>query len=719
MEEFNNDALHTSLACIQSAVRRDGVPITTLIQMLAQLPASVRGPFAATRETVELVVSRFPTAFFIDSYDNVYVRSKDCQASTGASKKYTLSANKKMNTITRFHDVKGCMTKVMSGYGFATMEHPVKSLVFVHKMFVEHGRPDDPNRLGLLVGDVIIMDVEENGSCPTVRFNAARVRLLEAVPQPAHNLRPTTAVPHANNIHSDAAHVRHLEGGTWPAHSSPPTMAVPYTNNKEQLLNQVGVIHSLDREGGVISFGSEGTEQAFFSKASVPKTLLKATKMMHEVFSVGDKVCLDVQRNRNPRRQGKWQATMVTTVEHDSHSVVFEDYTTPPKSAVKSRNPETSRKPTATSFEVSGVREESRISAQQHFPSKQEKCHAAVANTAQHNGSSNVYSVPTGTTAPMEEKKKKKMHCTNARKKCTRGRLTLDQCVSVAFSRHRKLSSYGGTLHADSETLGHVKCHCNGTIALVLIDVVYSHGRKVEHFGELSEKPTSEEDTNVFVDAVEVEHDFWLATLVWSGERPMKPHVNRSEDIFSSVLESVSNGELAKGVGLATLKYCLDACQRCHSTSAYGAIYTGSLNESSIQTAGQRRTVGQVQEPSDCPPTAYPASDKDGIVHSDIEFPGWKPNAAIQPDRGGLPEEADITAIDKTIHPALVNIAAPCTAATSDMMAFQASICADFVDTSAEQPTACSNMRKTMQTAASSLCEDNTNDVCSGGDAEL
>lgn len=43
--------LQTILAHIQTAVRRDGVPIATLEEMLAQLPTTFRGRFEATRET--------------------------------------------------------------------------------------------------------------------------------------------------------------------------------------------------------------------------------------------------------------------------------------------------------------------------------------------------------------------------------------------------------------------------------------------------------------------------------------------------------------------------------------------------------------------------------------------------------------------------------------------------------------------------------------------
>ncbi|KAL1472246.1 hypothetical protein MTO96_039469, partial [Rhipicephalus appendiculatus] len=262
--------------------------------------------------------------------------------------------------------------------------------------------------------------------------------------------------------------------------------------------------------------------------------------------------------------------------------------------------------------------------------------------------------------------------------------------------RIRKLSSYRGTLHAVSETLGHVKCHCDSTIVLALIDVVYCYGRKTEHFSELLGKPTFKEETDVFVDAVEAECDFWLATLVWAGERPAIPHVNRSEDIFSSILDSVRNGAFAKGDGPTSLKHWLDSCQRCHSTPAYDTAYSGSWNEPS----GWHTIVGQMQEPSGHQLTTYPASDKDGIIHSDVASSGWKPNAAVQPNHGWLPEDADFTVIDNMIHPAVVDVT--CISATSDATEFQGFISASLADASATQPAAWPDIPGTRQTAVPS-----------------
>lgn len=56
----------------------------------------------------------------------------------------------------------------------------------------------------------------------------------------------------------------------------------------------------------------------------------------------------------------------------------------------------------------------------------------------------------------------------------------------------------------------------------VILGVAYYSG-KIRTFGELL-KPCALQDTaEVFVDAVEAEHDMWAATLMQTGEYPEHP----------------------------------------------------------------------------------------------------------------------------------------------------------------------------------------------------
>ncbi|XP_075748031.1 uncharacterized protein LOC142813961 [Rhipicephalus microplus] len=187
----------------------------------------------------------------------------------------------------------------------------------------------------------------------------------------------------ANVIHSDVERLRHCRSGTSLAHSSSSASAVPYANNLQKLSNLVGTIDSVDGDGGIICFGGDGTERAFFSRASLPKHLMKNFEKMSEIFSVGQKVCIDVQRNHDTMTEEPWQVTRVTTVQPRSSSSVFEDYTGPTRVIVHSSCPETSRKHAATSAEVSGVRAKSPISVQQHYPRMEENSKTAWANTVQ------------------------------------------------------------------------------------------------------------------------------------------------------------------------------------------------------------------------------------------------------------------------------------------------------------------------------------------------
>ncbi|KAH6946738.1 hypothetical protein HPB50_014785 [Hyalomma asiaticum] len=221
----------------------------------------------------------------------------------------------------------------------------------------------------------------------------------------------------------------------------------------------------------------------------------------------------------------------------------------------------------AAHSKVLGISEESCVSGQRHFSSKQEKCHAAIVNAFNASGPSmvspsNVCKVSTTNAAAIEDDKKKPP-CINGRKNCARGRLMLDQCVSEAFFWCRKLSSSKGRFHAESETIGHVKCCNDGTTALALISTVYHDGKKIEGFCDLPG-----DNVDVFVNAAEVERDFWVATLVWTGTRPATPQVSRSEDIFSSILDTLKTMELVKGNDPTAIRCRISACLSCRSISA-------------------------------------------------------------------------------------------------------------------------------------------------------
>ncbi|KAL3202567.1 hypothetical protein MRX96_042390 [Rhipicephalus microplus] len=255
--DFDHETLQTLLAHIKAAVCSGGVPVATLVEMLVNLPACVSGPFPTTREIVETVVRQSPSVLFVDAHDKVHIRLKYCEKFTGMIEKHLRSAFKKLDTTTCFYNVKGHMTQVMTSYRFATVQLPRKAVVFVHKVYVENGRLDGPNRLGLMVGDIVAMDIvekAENGTRSTATFDTVRVRLLEAAPQPVHNSRPHHggAKPYCFRC---SRHVKHNSGDSQPACNAASTSTVPHANN-EQLSDQNGVIHSLDRNSGIIIFGS-------------------------------------------------------------------------------------------------------------------------------------------------------------------------------------------------------------------------------------------------------------------------------------------------------------------------------------------------------------------------------------------------------------------------------------------------------------------------------
>lgn len=161
--------------------------------------------------------------------------------------KHLRSAFKKLDTTTCFYNVKGHMTQVMTSYGFATVQLRRKAVVFVHKVYVENERLDGPNRLGLMVGDIVVMDIvekAENGTRSTATFDTVACAQFA--------LHHGGAKPYCFRC---SRHVKHNNGDSQPACNAASTSTVPHANN-EQLSDQNGVIHSLDRNSGIIIFGS-------------------------------------------------------------------------------------------------------------------------------------------------------------------------------------------------------------------------------------------------------------------------------------------------------------------------------------------------------------------------------------------------------------------------------------------------------------------------------
>lgn len=91
-----------------------------------------------------------------------------------------------------------------------------------------------------------------------------------------------------------------------------------------------------------------------------------------------------------------------------------------------------------------------------------------------------------------------------------------------------------------SDRAGKVFCFDLKATVHVPLEVAYICRRKIESFDEFYEQYGFQDPVNVFVDAV-LSDNVWVATLMWTGERPPRPHVNDSENVFREGLRLVAN----------------------------------------------------------------------------------------------------------------------------------------------------------------------------------
>ncbi|KAL1483421.1 hypothetical protein MTO96_033206 [Rhipicephalus appendiculatus] len=164
------------------------------------------------------------------------------------------------------------------------------------------------------------------------------------------------------------------------------------------------------------------------------------------------------------------------------------------------------------------------------------------------------------------------------------------------FSARRKLSGIRGAFYPNSKNTGIVAAFDQNIMVRVVVDVAYCDRRKIRSFGELLKDCSLQDEVEVFVDAVEAERDVWVATLMWTGERPPHPLVDQSERAFHSALALALEEMPAaarKDVGNldAPAKFCAELD---HDV----AVYPNS--KGILKVVDDNRAICEVQEPEGC-----------------------------------------------------------------------------------------------------------------------
>ncbi|XP_054924646.1 uncharacterized protein [Dermacentor andersoni] len=192
--------------------------------------------------------------------------------------------------------------------------------------------------------------------------------------------------------------------------------------------------------------------------------------------------------------------------------------------------------------------------------------------------------------------------------------LLLDQ---KEFSARRKLSGIQGSFFPNSKITGLVSVVQPNVMVLVPDTVAYCNGRKIKSFGEMLKDSAVSEDLDVFVDAVEVERDTWVATLMWTGERPKHPPVEQSESAFHNAL-AVAMSEMPAGtrdleagdLGIFSTppKFC-SAADVDHSVVVY------PHSKGILKAVNDHSAVCEVQEPEGCRNVEFFTFHRNNVPH--------------------------------------------------------------------------------------------------------
>ncbi|XP_075729410.1 uncharacterized protein LOC119164919 [Rhipicephalus microplus] len=164
------------------------------------------------------------------------------------------------------------------------------------------------------------------------------------------------------------------------------------------------------------------------------------------------------------------------------------------------------------------------------------------------------------------------------------------------FSARKKLSGIRGAFYPNSKNTGLVAAFDQNIIVRVVVDVAYCGGKKLKSFVELMKDCSLQDEVEVFVDAVEAEQDKWVATLMWTGDRPLHPLVDQSECAFRSALPLALADMPAvpcKGTDNveAPTKFCANAEHNV-------AVYPNS--KGILKVVDDNRAICEVQEPEGC-----------------------------------------------------------------------------------------------------------------------
>ncbi|XP_070390558.1 uncharacterized protein [Dermacentor albipictus] len=279
--------LGSMLEHLNDAMRADkGVPFSRLQGILSQLPPSIRGRFGARTETIRLVARHFPSKIVVGSGNRVYTSTRPLASTRNSGAKSRSPADKKQLNMTdgpiELCNVTGAISKLLKLYGFVDLVHPLRASVSFDKILFKKNRHHDLTKLGLKLGNVVILDAVKCPPSHRAKYQATHIELQRKM---AHT-------------------------------SSPATNQAAYQPGSDGIGSGLpGSIQAVNPSPAYILFGEDNIECSYFSIDNIDKSLLQPEKSLNDLFSVGDKVLFDAQRNPKPTIYAKWWATSVNKAQ--------------------------------------------------------------------------------------------------------------------------------------------------------------------------------------------------------------------------------------------------------------------------------------------------------------------------------------------------------------------------------------------------------------------
>ncbi|XP_077547363.1 uncharacterized protein LOC144159636 isoform X2 [Haemaphysalis longicornis] len=598
------------LSYLQARVeRKPGIKVSQLPGHMGQLPANARAEYGANEGAIRNFMQRHPEVFEIDKDDGVFVRPAVAKDVTSGVLLSHLQKCLETNQGIKLSELPGYLDPLPKAVRkrHCANDSAIKSFIEKHseafvidssdRVFIRPKAPakkevapeENLTELRNVSGKVYrnltaygFIEVEKPIKT-SVYFNASqfedgRYSNLQSAGVAIGDIVVLDATrTSGHQAPFKATHVRRVKPVVVKPAPQPKPPKVEPESDEDHLYNQPGVIHTVKPGYGFITFGPKKRSCSFFHGSVVDKTVAKSSRNLADIFTVGDRVRFDAVPDTNHTKWVKWKATRV--------------WRGLPEDGAAS--------------------DEEKDSGDEVFMSEDEDIEELL-NGCSSRDFSDVETEDYPVGCPDWE---------DPREGAAGGsQEPSDLEAHMPWTARRKLSGVKAAFVRVTERTGLASWLDEDIFVHVVIDVVYCNGKQVKSFEELCEGSTFKSVVDVYIDAVKAREDLWVATLVWTGDRPAKLHVSHSENIFNSILaetvhaEELSGQRITEGASHGSADAsCLSLAAPPSESQLSVTICPGS--KGIVTDVQQRIATCSVQESGKSRELQFTSFYKDGTAH--------------------------------------------------------------------------------------------------------